>query len=509
MRRLVLPLLAILALGTAVAFVPAAEIKVSENPVPANSYAEVSLAGIEAGDNVAWDVTPEPTKINDLGDGRVFFSGPCGTVYKVTADVVNFEKKTRKRYRTTVTVADCTAPQPPPVPPVPPVPVPPTPTGTPKKFVVVEDTAASGTWRGDVLGSAKVASWYKAAGMSHRLIDLGADGDDPAAVAYKKLAAGKPLPYLWICDDAGRVLKDIACPTDPDKFVAAFDLHAGKRALGALLAKPKLKWKKFGASPAVPLIPRTEWKPVNLATFLPPVYDQDGIGQCASSSACTVFECGRAQAGLPYVHVSAGDLYSRVNGGRDQGSMPEDNLNELITNGVDLAANTPYVWNGRQARDAATIARRKPNRIVEAYLCDSFDAMGSALQQGFIIQEAIQWYDTDSVDAEGWLPSSGRGGGGHALCGFGLAQRGGTWGIMTRNSWSASWGNSKDGTLGAGNCIIPESRFNSDFGSVWAVRAVYQTGSAFPAPKTAMAEPRERMRERVNPFDRERMALKP
>lgn len=473
-----------------------------ENPVPPTSFGEVRLP-LEKGDTAIWDITPEPTKITSHveaplavpnpggagGTAVLHFNGPAGS-YSVAATVVNFDAKTVSKKKVVVKITGDVAPTPP-VPPVPPTPGPgpqpqPQPiTGTPKRFVVVEDTTQVGAWRGDVLGSPKVASFYKASGLSHRLIDVNADGDDAAAIAYKKLAAGKALPYLWILDQSGKVIKDLPCPTDPDKFVSAFDQHAGKRALGASLAKPKLKWKKFGESPSVPLIPRDKWKPVDLTTFLPPVYDQDGRGQCASSSACTVYECGRAQAGLTYIHVSAGDLYSRVNGGSDEGSMPEDNLNELITNGVALASAVPYVWDGREHNDAATVASRKSNRIVEAYLCSDFDSMASALQQGFVCQEAIQWYDTDAVDGDGWIPVNGRGGGGHALCGFGLAQRNGTWGLKTRNSWSASWGNSSDGSLGAGNCIIPEGRFGGNFGNVWAVRAVYQSGSDFPVPKTS------------------------
>lgn len=82
----------------------AAELKVRENPVGTNSYAAVALTGTEPGDNVAWDVYPEPTVIDDIGDGRLFFNGPQGTKYRVTADVVNFDKKTRKKYRVDVTI---------------------------------------------------------------------------------------------------------------------------------------------------------------------------------------------------------------------------------------------------------------------------------------------------------------------------------------------------------------------------------------------------------------------
>lgn len=485
MRRLlyVLPLFALaLAIVTGAS---AGDIKVEQNPVPAHSFAVVALP-LEKGDRVIWDVSPEPVKQKEVtadGTAALHFNGPVGTVYSVSAFVMNFETQKFTRKRETVTIG-----QPDPRPNPDPRPQPdPGPAGTVKRFVVVEDTAKAGAWRGDVLGSPKVASLYKAAGLTHRLIAINADGDDPAAVEYKKRAAGKQLPWLWLLDADGKALKDLPCPTDPDQFVAAFDTHTGERKLGAILAPPKLKWEKFGESPSTPLIPRDKWKPVDLATFLPPVYDQDGVGQCASSSACTVWEACRAQAGLPYVHVSAGDLYSRVNGGRDRGSVPEDNLNELLTNGVAPTSAVPYIWNGRRYTDAATVAARKPNRLAEAYLCDDFDSIASAVQQGFVCQIAIAWYDNFTPDANGVLPRQGRGNsGGHALVAYGLVQLAdGTWALLVRNSWGTSWGGSRDGKLGAGNCIIPESLFRAgpNFGNVWACRSVIQTRSDFPVPK--------------------------
>jgi hypothetical protein len=473
-----------------------------ENPVPGTSFAEVKL-DLGKGDSVIWEVSPEPTKATEHKAGEtaiLHFNGPPGS-YTVTAYVVNFDAKTFTKKKITVAIQGA---QPPPGPSPGPNPNPnpqPLP-GKISKFVVVEDTTQAGSWRGDVLGSPKVASFYKASGLSHRLIDVKADGDDAAAVAFKKLAEGKPLPYLWCLDADGKILKDQKCPTEADAFIAAFETHAGPRALGAKLEKPRLKWEKFGESARVPLIPRDKWKPVNLETFLPAVYDQDGIGQCASSSACTVLEACRYMAGLSPVHVSAGDLYSRVNGGRDQGSLPEDNLAELLASGVAPASMVPYVWDRRRHNDAATVAARKPNRIAEAYLCDSFDAMASALQQGFLTQIAIWWFDNFTPDANGKLPNQGRGGrGGHALMAYGLVKLpDGSWALLVRNSWGPGWGNSKDGTLGAGNCIIPESLFSFEFGSVWACRAVYQSGSNFPAPKLSLAEPK---RDLFRTFERE------
>jgi len=93
------------------------------------------------------------------------------------------------------------------------------------------------------------------------------------------------------------------------------------------------------------------------------------------------------------------------------------------------------------------------------------------------------WYDSFSPDRDGWITSGRGGGGGHALCGYGLAQRNGAWGIRTRNSWGPTWG------VG-GNCILAEPLFGNEIGGYWAVRSVVQSvnppvgvaGEALAAP---------------------------
>ena len=214
---------------------------------------------------------------------------------------------------------------------------------------------------------------------------------------------------------------------------------------------------------------------MDLEAYLPPVHDQDGRGQCNCSATCTAIEAAREIAGQSYVYLSAGDLYSQINGGRDQGSTLEDGLDCAMRSGVATAQTVPYVWDGRRHSDAKTLGERKQFRVVEAYLCPSFDHMCSALQSGFVVVEGLMWRDNFKPDSDGWLPSRGAGGaGGHALCGYGVSQRNGTWGIKTRNSWGVTWGN-------GGNCVIPEPLFGDQITGYWAIRSVTRTPEPFPA----------------------------
>lgn len=447
--------------------VPSVKIAGAKEPVPAGGFADLS---VEAGKSasVTWRISPAPVqRAKDLPTSRLIFGGKAGTTYSVTAFVVDFDAKTVADTETEVVFAGAPNPQPHPEPQPRPEPQP---VGTVSSFVVVEDTLKAGPWRGEILGSPKVEAWYRQlqgqrTGAIHLLVD--ANAPTPAGKKWADKANGKKLPYLFMLDTTGAVVKECEAPiASPDAFVAAFDLHADTpRALGLIMEAPKLKWVEFGSTPQTPLIPRAQWKPIKFAAFLPPVYDQDGIGQCASSACCTTIETAARMAGTPIPKLSAGDLYSRVNGGRDRGSLLEDNLDEA-QKGVALASRVPYIWNGRKANDAATIAERNRFRVVEAYWCKDFDAMASAIQQGFIVEHGLMWHNNFKTDADGWLPSKGiGGGGGHALCGYGLEKRGDVWGIVTRNSWSASWGK-------GGDCIIPESLFGSNIGGFFAVRVV-------------------------------------
>ena len=371
-------------------------------------------------------------------------------------------------------------PRPRPAPGPSPDPDPPKPVSGPvKRFVVVEDTRKAGQFRGDVMGSPTVATFYKANGLRHRIVDVAApEGADAEAQSFIAKAAGKTLPWLWTFDEKGVEIASVACPIKPDEFVLALTSSPkkwdGKRALGNKVPTVKLKasWKQFGSEPKVPLIPRAEWKPVDLSTFLPDVKDQDGVGACNAFATVTAAEACRAQQGLPYRRLSPGYLYGNINGQRDDGSLLEDGLEWMTTKGTCLASTVPELawkksqWPAKAGVEAADFV------VLEAYVCPNFDAIASALQQGFFIVEGLAWYDNFEPDADGWLPARGRGNwGGHALCGFGLAKRGSVWGVSTRNSWGERWGK-------GGDCVIPEGLFDNRIGGFWAVRSMKQVDGA-------------------------------
>ena len=202
-------------------------------------------------------------------------------------------------------------------------------------------------------------------------------------------------------------------------------------------------------------------------------YVAEGIGvhNCNAFATITCAEACRAMQGLPYVALSPGWLYGRINGGSDRGSMLEDALEWMLKTGTCTTNEVDYLEWRKNPEAAALVAPRY--RFLEAFQCPTFDHMASAVQAGFFIDEGLMWKDGFKPDGDGWITSGSGGGGGHALCGYGLAERNGKWGIHTRNSWSESWGIK-------GNCILAENLFGRDIGGCWAVRSVVDEGAVVP-----------------------------
>lgn len=238
-------------------------------------------------------------------------------------------------------------------------------------------------------------------------------------------------------------------------------------------------FKVFGDEGSAPLVPRSDWKPVSLATFTPPVKDQDGIGACNAFATVNTVEIARAMSGLEYAKLSPGYLYGSINGQRDQGSMLEDAIAWMQEHGTCLAATVPELaWKKSQwPSNAATEA--KQYRVLEWWQCPTFEHVVSAILRGFAVNIGVMWGNADNPDADGWLPDRVTAGGGHSICRCTVENRNGVWGVGGPNSWSAKWG--KDGWM-----VFSEKRMvseQSQFGWFATRATTFPSDQGVPQPK--------------------------
>jgi hypothetical protein len=203
-------------------------------------------------------------------------------------------------------------------------------------------------------------------------------------------------------------------------------------------------------------------------------YVAEGVGvhNCNASAICNALEAARKVQGLPFVHLSAGDLYNRISGGVDQGSTLQDGMYAAMNAGVADVGTVPYLDWQKSYPSAAGV---RPNyRALEAFLCPQFDHAVSAVIGGFFVVIGIPWFANYNPDSQGWLPSTQTSEvGGHAMCSFAHAKRGTTYGLVCANQWTSQWG------MG-GYCIVPEPAFSQDLGGMWAIRAVVDEGGVIP-----------------------------
>ncbi len=230
----------------------------------------------------------------------------------------------------------------------------------------------------------------------------------------------------------------------------------------------------WGTTDTTPLIPRSRWNELIAQysdgpdhPFLPYVHDQDGIGQCNADATTALVEFQRNVQGLPFVKLSAADLYARINGGGDNGSLLEDALFEMQKRGVGTADTCGLLW--RRGMRLADESERERFRALEVFACPSFDHCMSAILAGCGIVSGIMWYPNYKPDADGWLPRGSGRPGGHAVFGYKPARRGNVYGIHHQNSWGPHWGV-------AGSCIFPESAYTRDIGGWWSLRVVTDEG---------------------------------
>jgi hypothetical protein len=220
------------------------------------------------------------------------------------------------------------------------------------------------------------------------------------------------------------------------------------------------------------VIPRNEWKEVDLSPLGVPVLDQGNHGSCVGHGSTSAFWFAYLIANDPKSVPDGGfsptSLYALVNGGRDNGAVVSDAMDALMNKGVALMNDYPenYIFDRSLPSGvlAKVNAQRQRFRVGDAFHTASFDEIASGLMLGFASSFGITIRQGfNNPQSNGIISPGGMILGGHCMCGYGLANVGGKWYIRVRNSWGTRWG------VG-GNCLLGEEHFRGD-ADAFAVRA--------------------------------------
>jgi hypothetical protein len=242
----------------------------------------------------------------------------------------------------------------------------------------------------------------------------------------------------------------------------------------------------YGDRADTPMYPRSQWPDLiakmggdwKTYPWLSEPHDQNGVGQCCADATTSMGESMRLKQGLPLVMLSAADLYDRINGGVDRGSLLEDALDEAMKNGLGTVETCGTIW--RRGQKKAPPEERKRFRFLEVFIAPTFDHFFNGLIAGFDGNTGIMWGENYSPDGDGWLPETPRGGGGHSLHAYMPVMRQGRggmqYGTADKNSWTKDWGLN-------GRCVIPENAYRGPVGGWFLCRQIVDEGNVIPIPK--------------------------
>ncbi len=143
---------------------------------------------------------------------------------------------------------------------------------------------------------------------------------------------------------------------------------------------------------------------------------QGSRGSCNGYAGAKSLERARFKRGLPHVELSGEFLYAAINGGRDVGSMLDDGMQWIESQGVceeSLVQHEEYLWS-RVSQEAKENASRY--KAVECYRADTEQELADGLARGFVGVVAVHAGSSYmSLDANGVRGVSNTGPGNHAV----------------------------------------------------------------------------------------------
>ena len=170
------------------------------------------------------------------------------------------------------------------------------------------------------------------------------------------------------------------------------------------------------------------------------IADQGQFGSCNGWASAKALERARVRKGLPRVRLSGSSVYAMVNGGRDNGSIPEEAMTAMQSRGAVPESISSVNEIYERNYSAADWAEAKKYLAGECYATHDRQAYLTGLAMGFDGVIALQAGNNFMrLDSDG-IAGHDSGPGNHANCNDDILLIGDKIVIDDANSWNKSYG---------------------------------------------------------------------
>jgi hypothetical protein len=223
-------------------------------------------------------------------------------------------------------------------------------------------------------------------------------------------------------------------PVPPGKKMGALPRHLSRHPDGDKPGQHCPYLSEHATQLGINIIPQGEWPglidelgDLTLEANSNWVYDQDGVGSCASEGACGILDVTRERHGLEAIRFNPWGTYQEndVSGGVDRGSTLGDNMRRIRETGAHPADLHPRSRGWRARPSEESYAAAKNYRVDEYYEVRTWTEAGSCVLQGWPVYTAYP---------------------GHAWMMLAVLD---TRRLRWRNSWGTDWGDGGYGDLNA------------------------------------------------------------
>jgi hypothetical protein len=212
--------------------------------------------------------------------------------------------------------------------------------------------------------------------------------------------ADKPTPWITISngekvlhtspqpasiDEIQKRILDAAAAEPPKTLATWHDGHQLRR-LGCKPPRPGTadRWRAWGSKPGEPKEPPPKWIDYDHRHLAPTTRDQNGQSSCTAAAASSQLAHAIRRAGQGIQSLSPGDLYYRINRGRDNGAALEDAVTEITKVGLcDTDHSATWAITERQtAHQEGYQINRTEHRATDIAYCATWTDAANAIQRG-------------------------------------------------------------------------------------------------------------------------------